>query len=250
MSQIRLSITTGSEILERLAQIHGKERQIVLQLISEVFAKHAVLAASHVVKTQLSGGGPAPTFGGPGSFNKKRKKRRTGSLARSIEGRALQIEGAPAIQVGVLRGPAVRYAGIQEFGTKPFNPDSPFPTIKPRNAKALAQPVGEALTSAGVARYPSPRAFPEPLKFIRFGRPRGRNKVIGILVKEVEYQRAREAAIAEGSDVSLGQIDALYILMLQLDIRPGLFITDGLQSHFPKLLEAIADVMVERVFNG
>lgn len=112
---------------------------------------------------------------------------RTGLLGKSIVGRFETYEGAPSMRVGVLQGPALRYAGVQEYGTQGKNPQSPYPTIRPKRAKALAVPVGPALTEAGVARFLTPRDYPGELVFAKSSKA----NVVGYLIDR------DEAAFAE-----------------------------------------------------
>lgn len=105
---------------------------------------------------------------------------RGGALRRSI---ATEVRGPVlALRAGEAGGQPVRYARIQEFGG----------TVRPKNAQFLAQPVGEALTAAGVARFESPRSVPG-LYFTEWN-----GKVLGIVPGEgVFYVLHREVTIKE-----------------------------------------------------
>lgn len=190
------------------------------------FGERAQRIAASIVREMLSGRGVGAL------------RRRTGGLAQSIVGRGEFIAGAPALRVGALRGPALRYAAVHEFGTSGRNPQSPYPTIRPRRAKALAQPVGEALTPAGVARYASPRQFPEPLRFVPARRRSG--PVIGYLVR----------AAARGK---IQQSDVLWILRRWTDLTPRFYLRDGFNKHFPALrrdLEALLAALLRDGVSG
>lgn len=152
-------------------------------------------------------------------------KRRTGNLARSIVGFAALVDGRPGFEVGVLRGPALQYALVHEEGTKGKNPESPIPDIVPRQAKALAIPVGPALTPAGVERYDGPRNYPEPLSF----RPSRKPNVVGVLV-------------TEGDEVA-------YILVRSVAIAPKHYLQDGVEGALPDLVVKLEAFMV-RVAEG
>ncbi len=149
----------------------------------------------------------------------QRKRRRTGALAQSIIGRGEMVNGVPAMRLGVFRGPALRYAGVQEYGTRKHNPRSPYDTIKSKRAGgALAMPVGDSLTGAGVSRYGGPREDPRQLRFL----PALRGRLVGILVEE-------------------GGVEAQYLLLRSVEIRPGFFLRDGMEQAMPDLMRDVAD---------
>lgn len=152
--------------------------------------------------------------------------RRTGNLARSIVGFASLVDGRPGFEVGVVRGPALRYALVQELGTKGKNPESPIPDIVPRQAKALAIPVGPALTPAGVERYEGPRNYPEPLSF----RPSRKPNVVGVLVTEGE--------------------ETAYILVRSVAIAPKHYLQDGVEGALPDLVVKLEGFLVRLAEGG
>lgn len=205
----------------------------------------ALQTAGHVVKTQLSGRlGPSFT----GNVNKQVKKRRTGNLARSIDGRAIIHRGIPAIQVGILRqGLASQYASLQEHGTRRRNPSSPHTTIKPVNAKALAFPPkgSPALTPTGVPRVDGPRSYPEKLIPIYFRNRRPYQRVIGALYLEREVRLAREAAAITGTRPRLRSLRAVYLLITSVDIKPGFYLTDGVQDFLPTVAARLGEQIVD-----
>jgi len=206
----------------------GSQRAKVFSSLVRVMGRRGLFIAGNISKNLLSG---------------QRLARRTGSLARSITAEAELIGGLPGVRVGVFRGPALQYAGVQEFGTQGKNPESPIPTIKPKQAKALAMPVGEALTPAGVPRYQSPRQFPESLRFVPF---RSRN-VIGALYPESEIEAAEKAARASGGKVSLENAEAAYLLLRELDLEPKEFLQDGMLNGLPALASDVGDDIVRQM---
>ena len=153
-------------------------------------------------------------------------KRRTGNLARAIVGFASLIDGRPGFEVGVVRGPALDYAAVQELGTKGKNPASPIPDIVPRRAKALAIPVGPALTPAGVERYDGPRNYPEPLSF----RPSRKANVVGVLV-------------TEGDEVA-------YVLVRSVAIAPKHYLEEGVEGALPGLVVKLEGFLVQLAEGG
>lgn len=171
------------------------------ELILKYFDRAATRAAGGVIRNYLSG---------------QRLKRRSGSLARDVFGRGELIGGVPAIRLGVLKGPSRRYSAVQELGTKGKNPDSPFPTIRPKKAKALAVPVEDspAVTAAGVPRYDSPRQFPRKLTFV----PLHRGNLVGLLVERTKRQSI-----------------PLWLLLRSVDITPKFYLRDGMQDALPEI---------------
>ena len=153
-------------------------------------------------------------------------KTRTGNLSRSILGRGERLAGVPALRIGIFRGPALRYAGVQEFGTKGKNPDSPYDTIKPKKAKALAIPEGKALTPAGVPRFESPRGYPGQLRFIPFRR----GIAVGALYDEKDVARAEKKGV-----LNLDDIKKVYLLLRRVDIAPKHYLLDGLKREAGQL---------------
>lgn len=184
---------------------------------------------------------PAKIVGGKAAvLARQRKRTRTGAMSQSIDGAVIRVNGVPGVRIGGIRGPATRYIGIQEHGTRGKNPDSPFADVRPRNAKALAfAPDGSpALTPAGVDRYGGPRRFPEPLVFVPFRR----GNVVGAL-----YRSKDLASLDAG--VSLRRINAVYLLLRKASIAPGRFLIDGLTKGIaedlgPALRRVLGQVLV------
>lgn len=193
----------------------------VYKALDRFFDQIALWVAGQITKTKLSGD---PVH------------RRTGNLARSVTGRAVREKGMIGFRVGIFRGPALRYAGVIEYGTRGYNSRSPYPTIKPKKAKALAMPVNDALTPAGVARYLSPRDYARAkgeLTFIPFQRGSG---AIGALYTEKEL-------IAGEKDFSNAK--AAYILLKKADIKPRWYLRDGLMQSLPGVVTRL-----RKYFNG
>jgi hypothetical protein len=191
------------------------------------FDQIALWIAGQISKTSLSG---------------QLLSRRTGSLASSVTGRSIREKGVPGFKVGIFRGPALRYAGILEYGTRGYNPKSPYATIKPKRARALAMPMHDALTPAGVARYGGPREFEKhagKLTFIPFDRGSG---AIGGLYTDKE--------LMEG-DVDFSKAKASYLLLAKVDIKPRWYLRQGVRKRLPavvkKLSKFLGDILSGKV---
>jgi len=159
----------------------------------------------------------------------QRLKRRTGNLAKSIIGRSVMVGSVPGMRIGVLRGPALRYAGVQEYGTKGKNASSPYPTIRPKSAKALSIPMKPALTPAGVERFGGPRGLPDGfLAFVPFRS--GKNAVGGLFEKSTLGGALKDAKM-------------YYLLVKEVDIEPKWYLRDGFNKWLPQLSRNIADYL-------
>lgn len=163
---------------------------------------------------------------------------RTGILRRAITGRSIQTDVGPALQVGILSaaGGALDYAGPNEFGTKGLNPDSPYATIVPKRAKALAIPTARAKTRAGVARGAGfgPRDFPGELVFIPF---RKGNIVGGLFLKED----------VQGDGLGAG---AMFLLALQVDLPERGYLKFGFERYQPGLVSRLEVSMARWLATG
>lgn len=205
-NRISIELTPNSKaLLERAKRELNREH--LFQEILGLFDRYAPKVTSFVQANYLRG---------------QRLNVRTGNLARSITGTAVLDRGVPALRVGILRGPALPYAGVQEYGTRGKNPTSPYDTIRPKTGKYLAMPVNDALTPAGVARYTSARQYPADLVFIPFRR--------GTIAKAGLY-RADELKKFEFEDV-----EPVYILLSELDIEPQWYLRDGMKAMLPGLV--------------
>ncbi len=162
-------------------------------------------------------------------------ERRTGTLARSVLPQSERLAGVPALRVGIFRGPALRYAGVQEFGTRGKEPTSPYPDIVPKRAKALAIPArgGRALTPAGVDRFGGPTKYPGTLRFIPFRR----GIAVGALYDERDLKRAPKD---EDGNLSLDQIKAVYLLLRKVSIKGKHYLRTGALAYLPRLAGAMA----------
>lgn len=169
-------------------------------------------------------------------------QRRTGSLARSIAGRGELFSGVPGLRVGALRGPALKYVDVQERGT--VGKGGELPTIVPVKGKALAIPVDDNLTAAGVPRIRQPSDMPRnALHFVPFRRSGIGKGAIGALYDEAEYQK--EAARARGTKrgkqyIDLRRVSRLFLLIRKTDIKPKRFLRNGLEAELPGLAAAVA----------
>lgn len=161
---------------------------------------------------------------------------RTGSLRRSIVGRAEETRLGPAIRIGVFKGPALAYAGVQEFGTQGFNSSSPFPTIKPKTAKALAIPTDRVKTKAGVARTAGlgPRQFTGgELVYIPFRK----GNIVGGLFLKREVEDAEEGA----------DLRAFFLLATQVDLPERAYLKKGFESYLPTLIDRLGSAIARWV---
>lgn len=203
----------STQLIKTLKDKTDKEK--FLKALDAQFKKEANLTKTHIVRNFLSG---------------NPLKRRSGNLAKSIVGSSLGIKSkTPGYKIGVLRGPSLAYASTQEFGTKGKNPDSPISTITPKRAKALAMPLGPALTRAGVRRRESPKDW-ENLKFIPF---RNSGVAVGALYDEEDLAEMKEAGL------TLRSIPAYYLLLRKVDINPVFYISKSVDARLPKTVANI-----------
>jgi hypothetical protein len=227
MNDISIRLSRESAIwLRKLVKRHGVKA--VFDDIFKLFDKLASGMAGHITQNELAG---------------QNLKIRTGSLARSIVGRATFRGGVPAMQVGVFRGPSLRYAGIQEYGTRGENPSSPYDTIRPKNAKALAMPVGPSLTPAGVARYKGPRQDPNDLTYIPFNTT---GNVVGALYHTKQLQRLRKRK----SGFTLKDAKAAYLLLKQVDIKPHWYLRTGVRNYLPIVARELKGYLGNALFGN
>lgn len=243
MAQRLLKIELDQRSREYIAAIarpgNGLEKAQLFAGILKVMARSSSKIASAVTRNYLSG---------------QTRRRRTGSLARSIVGDAELHNGLPSFRVGVLRGPALQYAGVQEEGTSDLNPDSPYGPIKPRNAKALAIPQDRVLTPAGVDRYGGPRNYPGKLRFIPF---RGSRIAVGALYDEEDLRKRKledfdehDARHAHAKGLSLDNLRPAYLLVRQVSIKPGHFLQRGMADGLPGVESDLADFIADLLSGG
>lgn len=209
MTDFSISIgKDGTRLLKRLQNLSTAGR--MRDLLTKFFDRQGSLVSGRIVKNYLSG---------------QRLGRRTGTLARSIQGRGVVERGLPGLRVGIFKGPALSYARILEQGG----------VIRPRNAKALAfAPKGsKALTPAGVDRYGGPRQFPGKLRFIPFRKSGiSQGKIIGGLYDQKDLRNNR----GEG----LQNVKAIYLLAKEIKIEPRNFLSDGLRESIPQIGKNLA----------
>lgn len=138
---------------------------------------------------------------------------RTGHLRRSIAGVAETGTSSVAITLTAGKGSTETYASAQEYGA----------LIRPKRGRFLAMPVGPALTGAGVARYPGPRAVPG-LHFVPT-----RGGAGGLLVKDVGGRNARA--------------DIYFVLLRQVRISPKRYIGRAIDTIRPVAAERIGEAL-------
>lgn len=210
---VTIKLTEQSEALLKKIRTNATRREFYRRAVRS-FEKRGPKIAGVSVKNYLTG---------------QRLRRRSGILAQSVVGRGGLFGGIPGVRIGILRGPALKYAGQQEYGTRGKNPQSPYDTIRPKKAKALAMPIGKALTPAGVDRYGGPRNFPGELRFVEVLRA----NVIGLLVPEDSDPDDDDSAV--------------YILLSKVDLEPQWYLRDAMLSQLDPLARDIADVLVSVV---
>jgi len=164
-----VQMTMGPGFPQTVAEL-GSMGRAVAEACSVGLKKGVQFAAGKVAADYLSG---------------QSLKRRTGQLARAVEGwMEAPLDGV----VGVRNDAAVeKYKWLLGGESK---------TITPKKGKFLTIPIGENLTSAGVAKYSSPRQVPNGF-FVRtkgrllFGYKRGKRgkfRPLFTLVKSVFVQ--------------------------------------------------------------
>lgn len=164
-----ISLEMGPDFNSTVEKLSSMGRA-VLDACSTGLEKGANVAASNVVTDYLSG---------------QSLKRRTGMLARNVAG---WMGGKLHAIIGVRANSTVdAYKWLLGDEDK---------TIVPKKSKFLAIPIGEGLTSAGVARFSSPRQVPDGF-FVRtkgrllFGYKKGKKgkfRPLFTLVKSVFVQ--------------------------------------------------------------
>lgn len=233
-------VNFAEEAVARLEALAKKftDRDRLRKVIMDSFQRSALLTAGDITKS-IGKGGPL--------------RRRTGNYARSIIGKADLVTSLPAVRVGVFTGPALAYAGIQEFGGE----------IKPKKSRGfLAVPTddGGALTPAGVNRYISARDYPKPLK-IQMGRVKGEvgGQMIngsGALYDEAQYKRAyrkvyetvhvpelRQFAL----NALLARLRPVYLLLRRVKIKPKFILKRGLERNLPSIVAALEEDLAKEL---
>ena len=216
---LQITLTGDSrKLINKLISFVGKEN--LYKLLDPFMTRQALRAAGVITKSQLSG---------------QLLKRRTGALARSMTGIGLRDRGVPALKVGLFRGPALKYAAVLDEGT--VGKGGTHPTIVPRAGKALAFPVDDALTPAGVDRYGGPRHYPGELKFIPFRRS---GIAVGALYDAVSLKQEQDAAREQSRTAQLENVKKLYVLLSHLDLPPRQYLRKGFEEYLPEFASALA----------
>jgi hypothetical protein len=216
-------VTTSFKIQltpESRKALAGLRKRLDGDEIAKDVVKHFTRDALRVRRTIVERGLSGPT--GPTT-----RSRRTGELARSVEGIGTFVDGLPAIQVGSFR---LAYARMQ-LGDETTR-------ILPKRAKALAFPVGKALTAAGRPRFPrGPRTFPRPLQFVPFKR---KGNIIGALYERSQLQREGKRARKKGEPVSLRNVQALWLLARQSSIKGSGALRRGFEEQLPGIVSRLS----------
>jgi hypothetical protein len=225
MSRVAIDFdrSTKQWVERTLARCQGADLYAAIDRLFVVLAKRG---ADYTRRTQL---------------NNLNLRRRTGNLFKDVEGRAERHNGVPAIRVGIFEGhQSLKYAGVQEYGTQGINPSSPYATIRPVNGRALAMPVGWALDARGVARYAGPRSWPRPLQFV----PILRGNVIGLL-----QDKTMRGTPPFAPDMDMPDVRTVYLLLRKSDIPPHWFLRKGMHEFMPRIINALAELLKDRL-NG
>ena len=227
--QITFNLTPESKkVLEQFASTAGNPA-VFRTVVMRSLEKSGQRIAGTISKNMRAGSG---------------LRRRTGSLARGVVGGAVEIGDQPAVRVGILRGPSLKYAGPQEFGTQGKEPDSPYPTIRPVRRKFLTIPTdaGGALTPAGVPRYTTARDFPGGLKFVRgpvSAIVNGRTiRASAALYKASDYNKVLASRFGIGARGGGARRTAslflalrpVYLLVKRIDLKAARFLRGGLEA--------------------
>jgi hypothetical protein len=164
----------------------GDDGKLLAAAVSRGLHQGVIGAASKVSSDFLSGQSLKP---------------RTGNLRRAVQGwMDSDFDGV----VGVASDAAVgKYAWLLGNETK---------TIRPKNSKFLAIPIGENLTPAGVPKFTSPRQVPDGF-FLRkngqllFGHKNGKKgKFRALFAMKTEVTVIGSEALFDGVDESLDNI--------------------------------------------
>jgi hypothetical protein len=122
-----IRITLTDESRRAIQAAIGRSRS-VRKVVADAAARAAELVVGQIVKEDLSG---------------KTLNVITGNLRRSLSSRVIR-GGNIVAAIGVIKGPAMKYAAIHEFGG----------TIKPVKGQYLAIPLRAAKSGGGRPRFP------------------------------------------------------------------------------------------------
>lgn len=205
---VGVRIDFDSASLRRVAALSGVTKNRLYVRLDRFMADEAPRVAKGVAASTLRG---------------QVLKRRTGRLARSVEGHALRFRGVPSLRVGVFRGFALGQAAAHEYGAD----------IRPKNARALAVPVqgGPATTSGGRSKFAGPREYPGKLFFIPFRS--GKAVVGGLFEKRRGGRRGR----------------LVYVLVTRVRLKKRGWLSKGLDRQLPDVSSRL-ERLLTRVLAG
>lgn len=163
---------------------------------------------------------------------------RSGRLRKGLTALQSTFRGIPSLLIGVFSGQAAAYAGTYNYGTSGLNPASPIKTIVPRTSSALAYapPGSPALDRNGEPAYDSPRQFPDKLTKINFGA--GGRTIAGLY-------RTTDLRMAGKAHLSLSSLQAVYLLMRDVEIPPSNFLDDVVDDLIKELYQHLGDSLLE-----
>lgn len=216
-----VELKLAPESLDFIKKIQAAgNREAFFEAVRQFFNKQGIIIAGRISRGMGSGNGLW----------------RSGALARSMWGWGEIYGGVPAVRVGSLRGPALKYVAVQELGT--VGAGGELPTIVPvaLMVKNLAIPLAPALTPSGVPKKPRPQDW-GPLKYIPF-KNRATQNAQGALFTLEEYAKIKEA-IKRKTFSGLQNYQALYLLVRKTDIKPKHFLRDGFASYLPTLTQEL-----------
>lgn len=195
---VRLEMGSGFEQVVR--ELGAMSADFILA-VSRGLGKGAEHTIHHIVENYLTG---------------QSLKRRSSMLARNV---AWWMDEPLEAILGVPDGsPVDEYKWI--LGDESL-------TITPKKASALTIPIGDALTSAGVARYDSVRQAEQQLGTSIF-RPKGTN-VLG-------YKRGKK-----------GKFRPLFVLVQSVFVQGSRALSDGVLDSLDVFVENIEDEISEKI---
>ena len=214
-----LEIDTNGKALAALTKaaraFDPREVKAKMRKIMEV---EVIRLRDHIRKTQLN------------DFS----SRSSGRLSRSLEGRVRDVGGILEVSVGVFKGAAMAYAGVQDQGTKSMNSRSPYPkrgssiTSNRPKPSALAIPTDAAFRANGQLRSR------RDLVYVPKRKKTG--NTVGFLVKPIK-----------GMALSLSDATIFYILVKKVDIKPRFYLSKGLRSYMPRLTRNLEAAIVKHL---
>jgi len=213
LTKISLKLSTRDRKYLKKLSSRKETREDLEEAVTLAFNRSGLIIAGRIVKNYLSG---------------QRLNRQTGSLARSIAHDVQEYRGLPSLRIGIFRGPALKYAAVQEYGTKSKNSKSPIKDITPKNGKALAWPIN--------APGKTPKDFDDS-KFIPYRRG---TIAIGALYDAKKLKKLRQA---DPENFSLREIQPLFVLLRKLAIEPKYYLRDGVKENVPVIAKELAQAI-------